>query len=238
MFEKNIEKIKNYILTLLKENYPQENIKDSNLILLNKGKFANATVFRYKGDKIDLTIKDFSGSPWFMRVTFGKLFIKNEGNIMKKLINNPSVAKGVNFLSSCTLAFSFIEGSPLKPLTPGTVSKEFFCKLENSIKQMHEVGVVHLDLRNEGNVILGQDGNPYMIDFQSALGTKYLPHKLKDILEKVDISGVYKIWKNKCSSPLSKENEKFLEDFKEIRKLWKLRGYPIQRLIKKLKAIL
>jgi serine/threonine protein kinase len=34
---------------------------------------------------------------------------------------------------------------------------------------MHARGVVHLDLRHQGNVLVGDDGAPVLLDFGSAL---------------------------------------------------------------------
>lgn len=65
---------------------------------------------------------------------------------------------------------------------------------------------------------------------------KIYSEKIKEILRKVDISGVYKCWENKCSEPLDEKRKKFLEGFKEIRKLWILKGYPLLRMIKKIKV--
>ena len=116
-----------------------------------------------------------------------------------------------------------------------TLPKEFFIELEKRTREMQNKNLVHLDLRNLGNIIEGDDGNPYIIDFQSSLGTKYLPKKLKKILEDSDISGVYKSWKLVCSENLDPEKEKFLEDFNKIRKIWVFKGYPIQKAIRKIK---
>lgn len=231
MFKKNILKIKNNITKMLKNHYGN-NIKEENLILLNEGQFANAAVFRYKDENLDLTIKDFSGSPWIVRVTLGKIFVNIEGHSMIKLQNNPSVTKNVKFISPCTLAFDFIEGDALKKFQEGEIPKEFFIQLEKNVIEMHRRNIVHLDLRNLGNIIMGKDNYPYIIDFQSCISTKHLPKKLKNTLRDVDISGVYKCWKSRCAEPLDEERELFLEEFKKVRKLWKLRGYPLQRFIR------
>ena len=49
---------------------------------------------------------------------------------------------------------------------------------------MHEKEIVHLDLRNLGNIIMGENGYPYIIDFQSCISTKYVPKKLKKDFKK------------------------------------------------------
>lgn len=236
MFEKDIEKIKNKILLMLKKHYKNYKIKKEYLSLINKGKFANACVFRYNDkNSLDLTIKDFSGSPYFIRKTLGKIFINNEGHTMMKLVNNPSVTKGVVFLSPCTLAFNFIKGKSIKEVHEGEIPKDFFITLEKNIREIHKKNIVHLDLRNLGNVIISDKGYPYIIDFQSSISTKYLPKKLRKILRASDLTGVYKCWAKRCVDPLDKEREEFFDDFQKIRKLWVLKGYPLLRFIKHMK---
>lgn len=236
MFKKNISKIENQIIKMLKKHYSSYEIKKECLVLLNEGQFANASVFRYHdGKELDLTIKDFSGSPWFIRTTFGRIFVNIEGHSMMKLEGNPSVSKNVKFISPYTIAFNFIKGNPLKKFKKEEIPKEFFIELEKNVLEMHKRNIVHLDLRNLGNIIMGHDNYPYIIDFQSCISTKHLPEKLKTTLRNVDISGVYKCWKSRCAEPLDEERQAFLDNFKKVRKFWVLRGYPLQRLVKKIK---
>lgn len=235
MFKKNLNTIKKNVLKSLNFNYAPHVFDEKNLTLLNEGKFANATVFHYKDELFNLTIKDFSGSPLFVRDTFGRLFINHEANIMMKLSNNKSVAKNVRVLSPYTVAFNFIEGAALKKSNNSDIPELFFIELEKNIKDMHEHNIVHLDLRNLGNIILGEDNYPYIIDFQSAISTKSLGKRLANILKISDITGVYKCWKKRCSVPLDQERENIFEEFNKIRKIWIFRGYPISRAIKKIK---
>lgn len=238
MFKKNINAVKENIVTLLKLTYSNSNINKSNLTLLNEGKFANATVFRYTDANLDLTIKDFSGSPWFVRKTFGKLFINSEYNNLTKLASNPSIAQNAKKLSSCTLAFEFIEGKALKSFPKNSIKKEFFLELEKNVKAMHAHNIVHLDLRNLGNILVGNDGYPYIIDFQSAISTRFLGSWLTKTLKTSDLTGVYKCWNNRCIEPLDKKRYNTLEEFNKLRKVWIFRGYPISRAIKKIKELL
>lgn len=224
---------KEKIVKILKKEY--KNIDEKNLEILNEGRFANATVFRYRDENTDITIKDFSSSPWLVKNTLGRLFVKNEGNKIKALEDTNIVAKNVKFLSPYTLSFDFIKGDVLKKIENKTLDKDIFLEFEKKVNKMHEKNIVHLDLRNFGNIILGEDGKLYLIDFQSAIKIEKFPKKLKKILFDSDVSGVYKAWRKKASESLDPEREKFLEDFNEIRKLWILKGYPITKLIRKIK---
>lgn len=235
MFKKNIEAVKEKIFNMLKVNYPESEIKKDCIILIHEGKFANASVFRYNDGVLDITIKDFSGSPWFIKQIFGRIFVNIEGHSLLKLEDNPSTTTGIVFLSPYTLSFRYVKGEPLKQFNDNEISKDFFITLEKNINEMHKKDIVHLDLRNLGNIIMSEKGYPYIIDFQSCISTKHLPKKLTEILRKADLTGVYKCWKRKCSEPLDKEREKIFDDFQKIRKIWIFRGYPLQRFIRKLK---
>lgn len=64
----------------------------------------------------------------------------------------------------------YVEGHTLarhprtQSLAPG-----FFDRLEACVGQVHARGVFHADLDKKGNVIVGRDGAPYLIDFQASV---------------------------------------------------------------------
>ncbi len=230
-------RLNNYIINLLKKKLNTEEIKEENLKILNKGKFANAFVYRYTDSEYDYTIKDFYHCPFVVRVLFGRVMAKIEYSTLKKLSGIKGIAPEVHMLSPFTIAFSYVKGKPLKAYDDGSnpVPVEFFHKMETLVAEMHARNIVHLDLRNLGNIIRGEDGNPYIIDFQSSISTKHLPKRVRTILENSDISGIYKSWRSVCCEPLPGDKTEFLDEFNNIRKLWVLRGYPISRAIKKIK---
>ena len=230
-------RLNNYIINLLKKKLDSEDIALENLKILNKGKFANAFVYRYTDEKHDYTIKDFYHCPFIIRIIFGRIMAKIEYNTLKKLRGIKGIAPEAYMLSPFTVAFSYVKGKPLKAYDDGSnpLPVEFFYKMEKLVAEMHSRDIVHLDLRNLGNIIRGEDGAPYLIDFQSSISSKHLPARVRTILENSDISGIYKSWKSVCSEPLPEDKQKFLDEFNNIRKLWVLRGYPISRAIKKWK---
>jgi len=233
MFKKDLKREKLNVLKMLEGKY--DRVSENKIEILNCGRIGNATVFRYRDFQRDLTIKDFSESPWLMRNTFGKLFIKNEVSKMLKLRKNKSIPEGVKRISPYTLAFKYVEGKPLKGIHGKVLDKEFFITLEKNVKEMQDKNIVHLDLRNLGNIIMGKDGYPYIIDFQSSISAKFLPKFLRKILLDSDLSGVYKAWDKKCVEELDEGRRKFLEKFNKIRKVWILKGYPLEKFIRKIK---
>src|SRR5690606_2418709 len=157
------------------------------------GRFANAIVFRYRDDDYDLVIKDYSHCPAIVRKTVGRLFIAHEAKTLKRLQGIQGVAPQGYKLSDLMLAYPYTEGSSLSVLRRRgkRLPPAFFRELEGTVRQMHQRGVVHLDMRNLGNILCGQDGRPYLIDFQSALSFARLPRWLQPLLRATDLSGVY-----------------------------------------------
>ena len=183
---KNIEKIKENVALALKKNFPQtsQSISADNLVLIHEGRFANAAVLRYKDDSLDLTVKDFSGSPFWIRRVFGVFSTRTEYTAKKALALATGDHGVLQRLSPWSIAFDYVRGDTLNKV-PRNVPADYFIKMEQIVSKLHECGFVHLDLRNLGNMILGDDGEPYIIDFQSCLSTKHMPRFIRKYLEKV-----------------------------------------------------
>ena len=65
---------------------------------------------------------------------------------------------------------------------------------EELLRAMHARGVVHLDVRGTGNVMIRPNGSPGLIDFQASLYTGWMPGFLRRLLEDFDMSGALKKW--------------------------------------------
>jgi hypothetical protein len=81
----------------------------------------------------------------------------------------------------------FVDGSPLKM---GDVTNDrFLPKLAKLIEQMHQHDLAYVDLHKAENVLVGDDGNPYVFDFQISA---YLPQRwLKSFLSILQQSDRY-----------------------------------------------
>ena len=90
---------------------------------------------------------------------------------------------------------------------------------------MHRQQLVHLDLRNANNILVTSAGEPALIDFQSALSTRRMPTCLRKLLERLDLSGIYKHWAQLAPESLGTSREKILLWQLRVRKWWRFRGY-------------
>ncbi|MFO0824037.1 MAG: hypothetical protein U0792_13145 [Gemmataceae bacterium] len=62
------------------------------------------------------------------------------------------------------IARSYISGHPLA--LGERVSPRFFLSLRTTLSEMHSRGIAYVDLHKRENIIVGDDGRPYLVDFQ------------------------------------------------------------------------
>ena len=219
------------LLMQLQQQFPEHQFVADNLKVVHTGRFANAIVYRYTDQQLDLMIKDFQHSPWWVRKTFAPLSVNQEYKGLARLAGITGVSGRFLRLSPIAVAYDYITGTPLKQLVQQkqVLPVSFFKDFERLVALMHRRGVVHLDLRNLGNVLCSDDGKPYIIDFQSTIRYARFPRWLQQFMRGADMSGVYKAWAKLADQPLPDAKADYLSNFNHVRKRWIFRGYPIQR---------
>jgi hypothetical protein len=101
--------------------------------------------------------------------------------------------------------------TPGEPLTRNTVvSDEFFPQLMELIARIHARGLAYVDLEKPGNILLGADGRPHLIDFQVALhwparlgGQTWLARFIRSRLQRSDLYHIHKHWRRVRPDQLS-----------------------------------
>ncbi len=64
----------------------------------------------------------------------------------------------------------YIDGKTLHDIPEaGPLPEDFFLKLRRIIDQIHERRIYYLDLNKRGNIIVGEDSAPYLIDYQVSI---------------------------------------------------------------------
>jgi hypothetical protein len=64
------------------------------------------------------------------------------------------------------LVRGWVEGRPL--WAAERLPRDYFERLEDLLRAIHDRGVCHNDLHKENNVLVGEDGRPWVVDFQLA----------------------------------------------------------------------
>jgi hypothetical protein len=104
---------------------------------------------------------------------FGDYLARHEANVLRRLSGLPNVPRlaGDVFVAGAhcanAVAHDYIPGHPLG--YHEYVGEEFFPTLERTLADVHGRGVAYADMSKRENIIVGDDGMPYLIDFQISL---------------------------------------------------------------------
>lgn len=96
----------------------------------------------------------------------GQLAAAYEAAVLGCLQGLPGVPRLRDMPPETALARDFIKGRPLQK--DMQVSEEFFPLLMELLAGMHARGVACVDLEKSENILVGDDGRPYLMDFQIA----------------------------------------------------------------------
>lgn len=202
--------------------------------VIHRGGPFNAMVFLVAGEgEAAFVEKDFSSCPWIVRNTIGRLLVWRELLILRRLAQTGVVPLGAERVSTFAFREKYCPGPTLRdildeaeiaghpnvaadssPLLP----RSFFEALREGIEACHCAGFVHLDLHNARNVIVRDDMRPVILDWQSAMTTRFLPRPIRRALEKIDIAGVYKFWDRFRPCELDRRQMSFLGRSRFFRK--------------------
>ncbi|GJM26225.1 MAG: hypothetical protein DHS20C16_26400 [Phycisphaerae bacterium] len=125
-----------------------------------------AATARYVGDNGAIVLK-IGRKAWFGIVPLGwigRWHAWHESGCYGALDDLDAVPNFLGRIGKHGLAHAYIEGHPLRK--GEHVPDDFFDRLRGAIAAIHERGMAYVDLEKCENVIVGDDGQPYLIDFQ------------------------------------------------------------------------
>jgi hypothetical protein len=94
----------------------------------------------------------------------GKLIDRRERRFYQKLADLPNIPSIIGRVGQTGFMHVFIEGQPLS--RDSSVPDTFFDDLLQLVETLYHRGIAVVDTNKPENILLGQDGKPYLIDFQ------------------------------------------------------------------------
>lgn len=108
------------------------------------------------------------------------------------------------------VARRFVPGRPLE--RGSRVSDEFFSEFLDLLRSLHQRDLAYVDLEKAPNILLGDDGHPHLIDFQTAfyippkfLGRTALARLLRRHFQRADLYHAMKHWRRCRPDQLTEE---------------------------------
>ena len=138
--------------------------------VLRKASSTRPTIWRIEQNGVYAIVKDFSTSRFFFRNTFGRFLVWREAKAYKRLKDLKGVPVLYRVIDGLALVIQEIPGIDMgrAEKTKG-VPEGFFDELSELVDRFHERGVAHCDLKRAANILIGEDGNPYVIDWAAAI---------------------------------------------------------------------
>lgn len=110
-------------------------------------------------------LKDYSkADPWFRRL-IGPLSVRREARALRQLESVPGVPRLLRIVNRDAMLLEYIPGTSAREVPAGGLTPQFFERFYRLVDRLHEFGVAHCDLRSQGNILVGADGEPYVVDF-------------------------------------------------------------------------
>lgn len=194
---------------------------EKNSIALVKGRLGKPDLTQVFINGKTLVVKDVKRRSFLVRWTLGLWLIEKEWRIYQRLKGLEGVPQPISRIDRFAFAMEYIPGRPIG--RGEALSASFFCQLEKIMNAVHSRGVLHLDLRHKGNILVSEEGNPYLIDFNSSFSFKVggLLHRfLFPLLRWVDYGGFLKLKEKASPSSMTPKEAKFLKHFNRVRRLW------------------
>ncbi len=97
----------------------------------------------------------------------GRLLARRELRFYQLLSDTAGVPRLIGAVGDAGLMHAYVPGRPLERRQ--TVSDTFFDELAALLDVLHKRHMAYVDLNKRQNILVGQDGRPYLIDFQISL---------------------------------------------------------------------
>lgn len=96
----------------------------------------------------------------------GRWLASREAAVFERMAGVPGVPRMVGRVGDTGVAHVFIPGEPLAP--GEAVTADFLDDLDRLVAAFHERDIAIVDLQKPENLLRGEDGRPYLFDFQIA----------------------------------------------------------------------
>lgn len=144
-----------------------------------------ASIRIYQGPAGAFAIKEPSGS--WLRGTISRAAIRREADVYRRLQGIPGIPTCFGCLDDRYLVLEHVPGDTLHALQNQLANREnYFARLLETLRMMHDAGVAHGDLKRKQNILVGPGEQPYVIDFGIAVVAHNRRGFLFDLIRQVD----------------------------------------------------
>jgi predicted Ser/Thr protein kinase len=138
--------------------------------ILRKPTGTRPVIWRIEENGVKAIVKDFSLNSFWFRNIAGRFLIWREKKAYKRVEGITGVPALLGSIGGVALIIEEIQGTNLGSMEDFIkLDEKFFIDLKQLIDRFHDRGIAHCDLKRAPNIIIGNDGNPYIIDWAASI---------------------------------------------------------------------
>jgi tRNA A-37 threonylcarbamoyl transferase component Bud32 len=170
--------------------------------VLNHGGWANGDVYLTRAEGLPAVIKTYADKPVVIRL-LGRFLLGRERKAYETLRGLEGVPALLPSQNPYSLAIEYVPGARISDEMLARDGVKIIGRLAHVIDSMHQRGVYHMDLRNQGNILIGENHDATVLDFASAVfihGANPISRLIAALCRRFDLYGLSK-WRSR-SKPL------------------------------------
>jgi RIO-like serine/threonine protein kinase len=183
-------------------------------VLRDKGGFLSPVVSVVDHEGRPAVLKDYRGKNAVTRGLLAPSLVKREFTVLRHLEGIPGIPRAYAIVEKRAFLLEYIEGKTINKFKAGELPDRVYERLVDTVRAMHERGVVHLDLRQRKNILIAGE-RPWIIDFANAM-----KGKLSAKLRSIDESALLKFKQRNWPHLMTDADREVLKSHKFLRKFW------------------
>ena len=178
--------------------------------ILGRGYQGNTYIFSEYGRRLVIKAPQGKGPAAFIR----RQMISNEFKVYSRLSRMEGIPVCHGLLENRYLVLEFVDGVPIKdsPLSDRTYFSRVLLRL---IKEMHQAGVAHGDLKKKDNILVVNGRHPILLDFGVAIirkkGLAPINHFLFNLFRKFDFNAYIKVKYRKRWDRINEDDQQYYQ---------------------------
>ena len=138
--------------------------------ILRQSSSTRPTIWIVEENGVQAVVKDYSTNGFLFRNTAGRFLVWRESKAYRKLKNLQGIPTLYRVIDGLALVIEQIPGKTLKKAkTEMETSDRYFDALKHLVDNLHKRGIAHCDLKMSPNILVGQDGLPYIVDWGASI---------------------------------------------------------------------
>lgn len=155
------------------ESLKLSDLNPQELVILRETTRTRPTLWAVEENGVRAVVKDFSTNGFLYRNIVGRFLIWRETKAYRRLRALKGVPRCHLVMGGLAIVLEEIKGRSLEGLEKEKQLPEtFFDALWTLVERVHDRGLAHCDLKRAPNILVGDDGHPYIVDWSASISRK------------------------------------------------------------------